>query len=83
VPAIMVTGGPQLNGRWGDKEIGAGTDGRKLYDLYRPVPHRPHRRRTTVRDRRRHLPQRRPLQRDGHPIRRILRGLGFGKSPGA
>src|SRR5271157_1056566 len=35
LPAIVVTGGPQLNGRWGDKEIGAGTDGRKLYDLYR------------------------------------------------
>jgi L-arabonate dehydrase len=35
LPAIMVPGGPQLNGRWGDKEIGAGTDGRKLYDLYR------------------------------------------------
>src|SRR5205814_8125829 len=31
----MVPGGPQLNGRWGDKESGAGTDGRKLYDLYR------------------------------------------------
>src|SRR5437762_1953757 len=35
LPAIMVTGGPQLSGRWGGKEIGAGTDGRKLYDLYR------------------------------------------------
>src|SRR6266516_7974943 len=35
LPAIVVTGGPQLNGRWGGKEIGAGTDGRKLYDLYR------------------------------------------------
>src|SRR6266699_2588575 len=35
IPAIVVPGGPQLNGRWGDKEIGAGTDGRKLYDLYR------------------------------------------------
>src|SRR5437870_5999532 len=35
LPAIMVPGGPQLNGRWGDKQIGAGTDGRKLYDLYR------------------------------------------------
>src|ERR1700736_5950422 len=33
--AIMVTGGPRLSGRCGDKEIGAGTDGRKLYDLYR------------------------------------------------
>src|SRR5437016_515560 len=35
LPAIVVTGGPQLSGRWGGKEIGAGTDGRKLYDLYR------------------------------------------------
>ena len=35
LPAIMVPGGPQLNGHWGDKQIGAGTDGRKLYDLYR------------------------------------------------
>src|SRR5712691_4991043 len=35
IPAIVVPGGPMLNGRWGDKEIGAGTDGRKLYDLYR------------------------------------------------
>src|ERR1700736_6425377 len=35
LPAIVVTGGPQLNGRWGDKESGAGTDGRKLYALHR------------------------------------------------
>ena len=35
LPAIVVTGGPQLNGRWEGNPIGAGTDGRKLYDLYR------------------------------------------------
>ena len=27
----MVPGGPQLNGRWGDKEIGAGTDGPEVF----------------------------------------------------
>ena len=26
LPAIMVTGGPMLKGRWGDKELGSGTD---------------------------------------------------------
>src|SRR5689334_19594617 len=35
LPAIVVTGGPQLSGRWGHQQIGAGTDGRKLFDLYR------------------------------------------------
>ncbi|MEX2264568.1 MAG: IlvD/Edd family dehydratase [Bryobacteraceae bacterium] len=35
IPAIMVPGGPMLSGRWRDKELGSGTDGRKLFDLFR------------------------------------------------
>ena len=35
LPAIMVTGGPMLHGQWKDRKLGAGTDGRKLFDLYR------------------------------------------------
>ncbi|MBL8228091.1 MAG: dihydroxy-acid dehydratase [Bryobacterales bacterium] len=35
IPAIMVTGGPMLSGLWRDQKIGAGTDGRRLFDQYR------------------------------------------------
>jgi len=35
VPAIMVTGGPMLAGRWGKQTLGSGTDGRRLFDDYR------------------------------------------------
>ncbi|MDX2178849.1 MAG: IlvD/Edd family dehydratase [Bryobacteraceae bacterium] len=35
VPAILVTGGPMLAGQWQDRQLGSGTDGRKLFDLYR------------------------------------------------
>ena len=35
VPAIMVPGGPMLAGQWRNRRLGAGTDGRKLYDLFR------------------------------------------------
>jgi len=35
VPAIMVTGGPMLSGEWRDRKLGAGTDGRKLFDMFR------------------------------------------------
>ncbi len=35
VPAIMVPGGPMLAGQWRGRRLGSGTDGRKLYDLYR------------------------------------------------
>ncbi|MDP9171334.1 MAG: dihydroxy-acid dehydratase [Acidobacteriota bacterium] len=35
VPAIVVTGGPMLSGQWRNRKLGAGTDGRKLFDLYR------------------------------------------------
>jgi dihydroxy-acid dehydratase len=35
IPAIVVTGGPMLAGQWRDRRLGAGTDGRKLFDLYR------------------------------------------------
>jgi dihydroxy-acid dehydratase len=31
VPAIMVTGGPMLRGMWRDREIGSGTDARKIW----------------------------------------------------
>jgi len=35
IPAIVVTGGPMLSGEWRNRELGAGTDGRKLFDLFR------------------------------------------------
>ena len=35
VPAIMVTGGPQLSGHWGQQQIGSGTDGRRVFEEYR------------------------------------------------
>lgn len=35
IPAIVVTGGPMLSGDWRGRKLGAGTDGRKLFDLYR------------------------------------------------
>jgi dihydroxy-acid dehydratase len=35
VPAIVVTGGPMLSGQWRNRKLGAGTDGRKLFDLFR------------------------------------------------
>lgn len=35
IPSIMVTGGPMLAGQWRDRKLGSGTDGRKLFDLYR------------------------------------------------
>jgi L-arabonate dehydrase len=35
VPAIMVTGGPMLSGQWHERKLGAGTDGRKLFELFR------------------------------------------------
>jgi L-arabonate dehydrase len=35
IPSIVVPGGPMLSGQWKDRKLGAGTDGRKLFDLYR------------------------------------------------
>src|SRR3954465_539719 len=35
IPAIVVTGGTMLSGQWRDRKLGAGTDGRKLFDLFR------------------------------------------------
>lgn len=35
IPAIVVPGGPMLSGRWRDRRLGSGTDGRKLFDLFR------------------------------------------------
>jgi dihydroxy-acid dehydratase len=35
IPAIMVPGGPMLSGQWRNRELGSGTDGRKLFDLFR------------------------------------------------
>ncbi|HKD10019.1 MAG TPA: IlvD/Edd family dehydratase [Bryobacteraceae bacterium] len=35
LPAIVVTGGPMLSGQWRNRKLGAGTDGRKLFDLFR------------------------------------------------
>jgi dihydroxy-acid dehydratase len=35
IPAIMVPGGPMLAGQFKGQRLGSGTDGRKLFDLYR------------------------------------------------
>jgi dihydroxy-acid dehydratase len=35
LPAIVVPGGPMLAGQWSGQRLGSGTDGRKLFDLYR------------------------------------------------
>jgi dihydroxy-acid dehydratase len=35
IPAIMVTAGPMFAGNWRGKQIASGTDGRKLFDMYR------------------------------------------------
>ena len=35
VPAIMVPGGPMLAGTFRGEKLGSGTDGRRLFDLYR------------------------------------------------
>jgi L-arabonate dehydrase len=35
LPAIVCSGGPMLHGQWHDRKLGAGTDGRKLFDLFR------------------------------------------------
>ena len=35
IPAIVVPGGPMLAGRWRNQRLGSGTDGRKLFDLFR------------------------------------------------
>lgn len=35
IPAIMVTGGPMLKGRWQEEEIGSGTDVFRFWDLCR------------------------------------------------
>src|SRR3954453_3855016 len=35
VPAIVVPGGPMLSGQWRDRKLGSGTDGRKLFDMFR------------------------------------------------
>lgn len=35
IPAIVVSAGPMLSGNWRGRPLGAGTDGRKLFDQYR------------------------------------------------
>ena len=35
VPALLITSGPMLAGDWHGRRLGAGTDGRKLFDMYR------------------------------------------------
>src|SRR2546426_8219367 len=35
LPAVVVPGGPMLSGQWRDRQLGSGTDGRKLFDLFR------------------------------------------------
>ena len=35
LPAILVPGGPMLSGQWRNQRLGSGTDGRKLFDLFR------------------------------------------------
>jgi L-arabonate dehydrase len=35
LPSIVLPGGPMLSGLWRNRKLGGGTDGRKLFDLYR------------------------------------------------
>ena len=35
IPAIMVTGGPMLAGRWREEQLAPGTDGRRLFQEFR------------------------------------------------
>jgi dihydroxy-acid dehydratase len=35
IPSLILTGGPTLSGNYQGKTIGQGTDGRKIFDLYR------------------------------------------------
>jgi L-arabonate dehydrase len=35
IPAIVVPGGPMISGQWKDQRLGAGTDGRKYFELFR------------------------------------------------
>jgi dihydroxy-acid dehydratase len=35
IPSIVVPGGPMLAGDWHGRKLGSGTDGRKLFDLFR------------------------------------------------
>ena len=35
IPALMVPGGPMLAGHWRDQRLGSGTDGRKMFYLFR------------------------------------------------
>ena len=35
LPAIAVPGGPMLSGLWRNRRLGAGTDGRKLFEMFR------------------------------------------------
>src|SRR5450432_1586489 len=35
IPAIIFPGGPMMAGEWRGRKLGSGTDGRKLFDLYR------------------------------------------------
>jgi L-arabonate dehydrase len=35
LPAVVVPGGPMISGQWRDKKLGAGTDGRKYFELFR------------------------------------------------
>ena len=35
IPAIMVPSGPMMSGNWRNQKLGSGTDGRRLFDMYR------------------------------------------------
>jgi len=35
IPSLMVTGGPMIAGEWRGEELGSGTDGRRLFDMFR------------------------------------------------
>jgi dihydroxy-acid dehydratase len=35
IPTLMVTGGPMIAGSWRGEELGSGTDGRRLFDMFR------------------------------------------------
>src|SRR5262249_44557112 len=70
IPAIMVTGGPMLSGKWRAEELGSGADawrprsGRRGGRAARGTPHR----RGALRGRVVHVPLERPLHGHGHRV---------------
>ncbi len=78
VPAVMVTGGPMLSGKWRDQELGSGTDGWRLWAEKRAGPDH---RRGVLRGGVVHVALGRSLHGDGHRLDDGLDGRGARHDP--